>query len=639
MVRAISTGHDHEAHAGDRRQVGQVVGVEDERPRLAERRWAGPSPAAGVRGRGVVDPVDDAPQAGLSGPGRRAQPGGEGQVAEQDHEGEHQAADEQQRLGPDPRPEDAVEADARVPQRVGPEVDPEGEQHEQRDERRDHDPEADAPAAAHPGAVVGPARCVAGCGWAAAVAGSRRPARPRSGPRRRRRRRRTPVVGVAVVGVAVVRVDAGSAASGPGRAPRAPALRAGAAPPGSRRTGRASSAESSRYRPQGRWSASMEVRNAARTVSASSLGRIAAARAGSKRNAARITSGGAPRTRRVLGRGERPEAHLQPAVVLEDQAGQRPGDRRAETGERRIGRRPGGGGDVAEADDPLVVGDPDDRQPPAVGRIRGPGHPGAQASVADADLVLAEERRTGRRQAFGHAGRIAAAWAGPVRRAARPRSASAVSAAASAVSAAASAVSAAASAVSVAASAVSVGGVGRLGRGGGGLGGCRGVRGGQGHRVERGFRVRPHRGDHRGDPGARPCGPRARRRSGSRPPRPGGSRCRRRSASFSISRFTAGSGGAMAPASAGEMLSSGESPPNHDRSRLRWRLGRLGADDRLGVDARSGRGPTAPCRAVSAALQDGQRSTSGFGSTAEHHGQIASAVSLPSVMGSVTPSC
>ena len=108
--------------------------------------------------------------------------------------------------------------------------------------------------------------------------------------------------------------------------------------------------------------------------------------------------------------------------------------------------------------------------------------------------------------------------------------------------------------------------------------------------------------------------------------------------SFSISRFTAGSGGAMAPASAGEMLSSGESPPNHERSRLRWRLGvlaRMIASASMAV--RPGTDWSVP--PVSAALQDGQRVDVGVGSTAEHHGQIASAVSLPSVMGSVTPSC
>ena len=141
--------------------------------------------------------------------------------------------------------------------------------------------------------------------------------------------------------------------------------------------------------------------NPARTVSASSFGRIVAARAGSNRNAARIASGDAPRPVRVVGRGDQPEPHLEPPGILEDQARQRAADGRTEPAEGRVGRRPGVGRDVAEADDAVVVGDPQDGQPPAVGRVGRPGHAGEVGPVADADGMLAQERRTGRGRRSG----------------------------------------------------------------------------------------------------------------------------------------------------------------------------------------------------------------------------------------------
>ena len=187
--------------------------------------------------------------------------------------------------------------------------------------------------------------------------------------------------------------------------------------------------------------------------------------------------------------------------------------------------------------------------------------PGAQPPVADADLVLAQERRTGRGEAFGHARRIAGRGPGPVRRASRPRS----SAAASAV------VGRGGSAVSAAAAAVV---------GGGRLPSRRPRRRRRRPRRSAAWRraplPRPSRWRRsRPHPGGRPCGPRA-----------AASVCSATASawrlamsaaiwSFSISRLTAGSGGAMAPASAGETLSSGDSPPNHDSSRLRWRVGVL----------------------------------------------------------------
>ena len=70
---------------------------------------------------------------------------------------------------------------------------------------------------------------------------------------------------------------------------------------------------------QGRPRPSTARTNPARTVSASSFGRIARPR--------RLEPEGgpdrerdAPRPGRVVGRGDQPETHLEPAVVLEDEA-------------------------------------------------------------------------------------------------------------------------------------------------------------------------------------------------------------------------------------------------------------------------------------------------------------------------------
>ena len=200
-----------------------------------------------------------------------------------------------------------------------------------------------------------------------------------------RRTRRRCVLVVVVAGAAAGRVAADAAV----RILAADAApRGGEAPPGSRRTGRASSGESSRVRlrrrrAHGRCRPSTARRNAARTVSASSLRRIVAARAGSNRKAARTASGARHGRVGSSGGAISAEAHLEPAGVLEDQPGQRARDGRPEAGERRVGRRAGGRRDVAEADDALVVGDPQDRQPPAVGRVGRPGHAGPERAVAD----------------------------------------------------------------------------------------------------------------------------------------------------------------------------------------------------------------------------------------------------------------
>ena len=75
-------------------------------------------------------------------------------------------------------------------------------------------------------------------------------------------------------------------------------------------------------------------------------------------------------------------------------------------GPRRASGGSGGGPrrrrDVAEADDAVVVGDPHQRHPPAVGRLGRARHAGPERALADADLVLAQERRTGRRESIGH---------------------------------------------------------------------------------------------------------------------------------------------------------------------------------------------------------------------------------------------
>ena len=144
------------------------------------------------------------------------------------------------------------------------------------------------------------------------------------------------------------------------------------------------------------------------------------ARSGDRRGPGRLPAEGgpdrgghAPRPGRVVGRNDRSRGGSRGGRRPRgsSRSGIRPGPGRAEpAAARAAARRPARG---RERDDAVVVGDPQDRQPPAVvGRGR-TAHPGAERPVADADVVLAQERRAGRRQAVGHGRRIAR---DPVRR-------------------------------------------------------------------------------------------------------------------------------------------------------------------------------------------------------------------------------
>ena len=138
MVRAMNDRDDRQGHAGERRQVGHVVGLEGDRPR------GSPNPrgrtAARSRGRSAwaasLSRSNEAAEAAGPSPGGGLSRAASHRFAEQDDQGEDQAADEQADLGPEPRPEDAVEADARVPERVGPQVEPEAEQEMNSDDDR-----------------------------------------------------------------------------------------------------------------------------------------------------------------------------------------------------------------------------------------------------------------------------------------------------------------------------------------------------------------------------------------------------------------------------------------------------------------------------------------------------------------------
>ena len=114
--------------------------------------------------------------------------------------------------------------------------------------------------------------------------------------------------------------------------------------------------------------------------------------------------------------GRPPEPDLEPARVLEDQAGQAAGQRRPQAGERRLRRWPGRGRELDERAEPVgLVGDPQDRGPPVVGRRRRAAHADAQASIADAELLLAQERRPGRREPRTGIGRHGLSRASPSR--------------------------------------------------------------------------------------------------------------------------------------------------------------------------------------------------------------------------------
>ena len=234
------------------------------------------------------------------------------------------------RAGRRPRVQNtAVEPDAAEPQGIGPQV-----QDRTRHEDRDDDDQDDDPPR----------------GSEAARASAAIRARPVSTGRR----------------------PSGRPLSGSSRGPRP---RGVGAPPGNRRTCRASPDDAT---PDAR--PSTERPNAARTVSASSLGRIVAARAGSNRNAARTARGARHGRVGSSGGTSHRQRELEPPGILEDQPGQRARQRRPETRERRIRRRAGRWRDIAEADHAVAVRHPHERYPPAVWSFRGARHPGAQCS-------------------------------------------------------------------------------------------------------------------------------------------------------------------------------------------------------------------------------------------------------------------
>ena len=153
---------------------------------------------------------------------------------------------------------------------------------------------------------------------------------------------------------------------------------------------------------QGRRRPSTARRKAASATSARAFGVMVAARAGSQRMAAWTTSGAdqGGRARRAAPAGAGGSAggpsssRTKPASPPEKSGPSR--------SERRIRRRSGGRGGSPAGHDPVRVGDPEDREPPALDLGR-PVHAGPEASVAEHDLVLAKVRRAGWWEA-GHAG-------------------------------------------------------------------------------------------------------------------------------------------------------------------------------------------------------------------------------------------
>ena len=75
-------------------------------------------------------------------------------------------------------------------------------------------------------------------------------------------------------------------------------------------------------------------------------------------------------------------------------------------GPRRASGGSGGGPDAGATSrkltTPVVVGDPHQRHPPAVWRLGRARHPGSERAISDADLVLAQVRRSGRWESIGH---------------------------------------------------------------------------------------------------------------------------------------------------------------------------------------------------------------------------------------------
>src|SRR6185436_5715656 len=218
------------------------------------------------------------------------EPAGQPQVAKEDDHGDEAAGHEQAALRAEAGPEDLVEPDASVPDRVGPELDPDHEHQDEEDPEDDRDREAQAPAEAATavaGGADGPERSAgttassAGPAWAGSPADRTRLVVAVVGRIGVGRSVGSVVWGrlvvsgrrLVVVGRPVVRLIVGEGPS-LGRGLTAPQLlhefveQIGLL---------AASLAYGRPRP------SAARRKAARTVSASSLGRIAAARIGSQR--------------------------------------------------------------------------------------------------------------------------------------------------------------------------------------------------------------------------------------------------------------------------------------------------------------------------------------------------------------------
>src|SRR6185436_18942065 len=114
--------------------------------------------AAGIgRGGRFVEPVDPRPERTGLAALRRREPAGEPQVAEQDDQRDDECRDTEPDGREHPRPEDAVEADAGVPEGVGPQVETDTEQEDHpeddKEDERDAHPPAE-PRRATPAAVV-----------------------------------------------------------------------------------------------------------------------------------------------------------------------------------------------------------------------------------------------------------------------------------------------------------------------------------------------------------------------------------------------------------------------------------------------------------------------------------------------------
>ena len=91
---------------------------------------------------------------------------------------------------------------------------------------------------------------------------------------------------------------------------------------------------------------------------------------------------GAPGPFRIGRRQDLTEPQLQPTFVFEDEARQAPGERGPEPGQRRVGRRTGGRGEIGEVDETVRIRHPEDRRPPVVGGRRAAQTRGQDAIAA-----------------------------------------------------------------------------------------------------------------------------------------------------------------------------------------------------------------------------------------------------------------